>query len=197
MKRQPWRSAARIAAVVTVAAGLATSVTACSGGASRAGVASAASSVSHSAPASPVAFSRCMRSHGVSNFPDPDSSATIPKVGPQQLGISSSQFQRAQSACANLLEPAEAQVQQTLSGMFDFAQCMRSHGVHDWPDPSTDSDGQQGFDLHGRINPDSAQISRTSDECSHLLHPAPGQNGTVLCNGIGEDGCHHYGPSIS
>jgi hypothetical protein len=70
---------------------------------------------------------------------------------------------------------------------------MRSHGVHDWPDPTTDRDGQAVFDLRGRIKPDSPQINTTSDDCAPLLHPTPGQNGTVLCNGIGEDGCHHYG----
>ena len=140
-----------------------------------------------------LAFSRCMRSHGVAQFPDPDSSGAIPKVSLKHLGVSSSRFQAAQSACASLLQPTNTQVQNTVSGMLDFARCMRSHGVHDWPDPTTDSDGQTVFDLHGRINPDSPQMDAKSGRCSHLLHPAPGQNGTVLCNGIGEAGCHHYG----
>jgi hypothetical protein len=140
-----------------------------------------------------LAFSRCMRSHGVSQFPDPDSSGAIPKVTLQQLGVGSSPFQAARSACGHLLQPSDIQVQQTLSGMLDFARCMRSHGVRNWPDPTTDSDGQVVFDLRGRINPDTPQMDTKSGRCSHLLHPAPGQNGTVLCNGIGEVGCHHYG----
>jgi hypothetical protein len=140
-----------------------------------------------------LAFSRCMRSHGVSQFPDPDSSGAIPKVTLQQLGIGSSQFQAAQSACAYLLLSSDTEVRQTLSGMLDFARCMRSHGVDNWPDPTTDSDGQAVFDLHGRINPDSRQMDTKSGRCAHLLHPAPAENGTVLCNGIGEAGCHHYG----
>jgi hypothetical protein len=163
-------------------------VAACGGSPSATG-----SGGSPSAGGSAVAFSACMRTHGVSFFPDPDSSGAIPKVVPQQLGISSSRFQQAQNTCAYLLQPAEAQVQQSLSGMLDFARCMRSHGVHDWPDPTTDSDGQPVFDLQGRINPDTPQMGTTSDQCSHLLHPVPGQNGAVLCNGIGEAGCHHYG----
>jgi hypothetical protein len=140
-----------------------------------------------------LAFSHCMRSHGVSRFPDPDSSGAIPKGSLPQLGVNSSQLQAAQSACGYLLQPTNTQMQQTLSGMLDFAHCMRSHGVHAWPDPATDSDGQAVFDLHGRVNPDSGQMDIESGRCSHLLHPAPGQNGTVLCNGIGEAGCHHYG----
>jgi hypothetical protein len=140
-----------------------------------------------------LAFSRCMRSHGVSEFPDPDSSGAIPKVTPQQLAVDSSQFQAAQSACAALLRPSNTQVQQTLIGMLDFSRCMRAHGEHNWPDPMIDRDGQAVFDLHGRINPDTPQMDTKSGRCARLLHPAPGQNGTVLCNGIGEAGCHHYG----
>lgn len=150
-------------------------------------------SASSSTSPSPLAFSACMRSRGVSTFPDPDSSGAIPKVGPQQLGVSTSRFQQAQSACAYLLRPSNAQVQQTLDGMRDFAQCMRSHEVSNWPDPTTDSDGEPVFDLRGQINPDTRRIDTASGACSHLLHPAPGQDGAILCNGIGEGGCHHYG----
>ena len=66
-------------------------------------------------------------------------------------------------------------------------------GVPDWPDPTTDTSGQPVFDLRGRIAPDSPRMDAKSSICDYLLHPAPGQNGTVLCNGIGEAGCHHYG----
>jgi hypothetical protein len=184
---------ARAAAVVATAV-LTLLAAACSrGGSGSPGVADVASSPSGPASGSPLAFSRCMRSHGVPNFPDPDSSGALPKVGPQQLGVSSSQFQAAQNACESLLQPSDAQVLQTLSGMRDFASCMRSHGVPDWPDPTTDSSGQPVFDLRGRIAPDSPLIDAKSSRCDYLLHPAPGQNGTVLCNGIGEAGCHHYG----
>jgi hypothetical protein len=77
--------------------------------------------------------------------------------------------------------------------MVDFARCLRSHGVPAWPDPTLDSDGQAVFELHGRIDPDTPRLNAESGICAHLLHPAPGQDGTVLCNGIGEAGCHHYG----
>lgn len=151
-------------------------------------------SASSSAPASVLAFSHCMRAHGVRNFPDPASSGGIPKVGPQQLGVSSTQLRTAQTGCAHLLQPDQAQAQLMLSGMWDFARCMRSRGVHNWPDPTIDSDRQPVFDLHGRINPDSPQMDHTSGQCAHLLtQAATGQEGTTLCNGIGEDGCHHYG----
>jgi hypothetical protein len=195
------RLTGRAAATAIATAVVALLTAACSGGGSRSPAvanvasrtASASSSTSNSAPASALAFSHCMRDHGLTQFPDPDSSGALPKIGPRQLGVSSSRFQAAQSACAYLLQPSDAQTQQTLDGMRDFARCMRNHGVRNWPDPTLDSDGQAEFDLHGRINPDEPPATRTSDQCAHLLHPTPGQDGVVLCNGIGEAGCHHYG----
>ena len=175
-------------------------MTACSHNPSGPGVANvgspanASGSPSSSAAASALGFSQCMRAHGVRNFPDPDSSGGVPKVDPQQLGVTTSQFQAAQSACAHLLQPNQAQVQEILNGMRDFAGCMRSHGVASWPDPTLTSDGQPAFDLHGQIDPNTPRIDHTSTECAHLLtQAATGEEGTTLCNGIGEAGCHHYG----
>jgi hypothetical protein len=175
--------------------------TACSGDGAAPRVASIAAtsrsgtgrSTGSAAPIGALAYSRCMRTHGVPQFPDPDGSGVLPKVAAQQLGVSDSGFESAQQACAHLLRSTDTQTQQTLSGMRDFARCMRSHGLRQWPDPTTDSTGTPAFDLHGRINPDSQQAVAVSDDCSSLLHPVPGQNGTTLCNGIGEPGCHHYG----
>jgi hypothetical protein len=194
-----WPRRARSPLAHTVAAIIATAVlplpaAACSGGSpSSAGSGGLPRAAASSSAPSAVGYSRCMRSRGVPNFPDPDSSGAVPKVSPQQLGVSSSQLHAARNACAYLLQPTQAQAQQVLSGMWDFARCMRSHGVPNWPDPTMDSNGQSVFDLHSRVAPDSPQIEAKSDQCSHLLHATPGQTGTVLCNGIGEDGCHHYG----
>jgi hypothetical protein len=191
--RRAWPPTARTVAAIVVTAGLVL-LAACTGsGGSFTGSGGSPQAGGSTRSPSALAFSACMRSHGVPTFPDPDSSGALPKVGPQQLGVSSSQFEAALNACASLLQPSDAQVLQTLSGMRDFARCMRSHGVPDWPDPTTDSSGQPVFDLRGRIAPNTPQIDAKSSKCDYLLHPAPGQNGTVLCNGIGEAGCHHYG----
>ena len=60
-------------------------------------------SVSVQASRGPLAFSQCMRSNGVSNFPDPGSGGAIPKESVEQLGVTSSRFQSAQRACQHLL----------------------------------------------------------------------------------------------
>jgi hypothetical protein len=123
-------SSARTSIAVVGTAGLALLAAACGG---------------HPSPVSApgnraLAFSRCMRSNGVSNFPDPDSSGAIPKVALQQLSVSSSRFQSAQSACRHLLPnggngPSLAQLQQDRTQALTFSQCVRAHGVPNFPDP--------------------------------------------------------------
>jgi hypothetical protein len=149
-----------------------------------------------------LAYSACVRSHGVPNFPDPDSSGRIRKMTPEQLGVSSSQLQAAESSCGYLLQPTQAQEQQVTSGMLDFARCMRSHGVPNWPDPTflsgapgTDGANMPVFNIPG-IDPNSPQVSNAADACMHLLVQSTNGHPTTieLCNGVGEDGrCHGYG----
>jgi hypothetical protein len=136
-----------------------------------------------------------MRSHGVPNFPDPDpgSGGAIPKADAQRLGVSTSQLQGAQQACQHLLPNtggsleqqteqcistsncSQALVQQILTAERKLAQCMRSHGVPKYPDPTIDSQGRpifvfsiskDGFDPH------EPQIMTKEDECQRLA-PAP------------------------
>jgi hypothetical protein len=119
--------AAALTAVVVLAAG-------CGG-----------SPTTHATGSSAVAYSRCMRSNGVSSFPDPGSNGAVPKVGLQQLGVSSARFQSAASACRRLLPnggqpPSAAQVQEVRALSLHFAQCVRAHGLPSFPDP--DSSGR-------------------------------------------------------
>jgi hypothetical protein len=199
--RRPRRArppAARTAAAIIATAALALLAAACSsspsstgpGGSSNAGRTVSSQAASSKA----VAFSHCMRSHGVPDFPDPTIRGGVPKVTPQQVGVGNPQFQAAQRACAQLLQPTQAQAPQIMTGMLNFARCMRSHGVPNWPDPSTDSNGQPVFNISG-INPDSPRVSNTADGCTHLLvQTNTGPTTIQLCNGIGEDGgCHGYG----
>jgi hypothetical protein len=144
---------------VIVAAGLALA------GCGRSAPSPGASSTAGGTTSSPsvVAYSACMRSHGVSKFPDPDSSGHVPKADAQQLGVSSAQLLTAQQACQSTLpaggsneqqeeecyqagECPQALVQQILSVQRQYAGCMRAHGVPNFPDPVIDSEGRPYFD---------------------------------------------------
>jgi len=124
-----------------------------------------------------LAFSRCMRSHGVLNFPDPASDGTIPKVALQQLEVSGSQLQAAQSGCRSLLpnggQPTQAALQQSWRDDRTFARCMRSHGAPNWPDPTRYPlhPERPTFDLRAvGIDPNAPQISAKIHDCQPLLH---------------------------
>jgi hypothetical protein len=166
-------------------AGLALQAAAC--GASPPSESGGSSTAGGSTHSSLLAFSRCMRSHGVPTFPDPDPSSDNTKVtSAQQLGVSSSQLQAAQTACQHLLPPGAddqfpaAEVQQLLPGMLSFSRCMRSHGLPSFPDPTTDSQGRPEFPVsdagfsHDQTH--SPQFDAAMQECAHLM---PSQLGGV------------------
>jgi hypothetical protein len=192
MKAIPMGPVARTAAAIITAA-LAVLATACSGqpsatgsgGSSSARGPASSSATGGSVNSQLVAFSHCVRSRGVPNFPDPQPGADNAKFpGAQQLGVSSSQLSRAENACQHLLPAGiddqfpPAEVPLLLTGMRRFSQCMRSHGVPNWPDPTTDSEGRPFFDIsaHGfsRQQAHSPQLGAKEAECQHLLPRALG-----------------------
>ena len=171
--------------MLIAAAGLAL-LTACSGTRSTAGTAGS--------PAA-VAYSHCIRAHGVPGFPDPASNGAIPKTTAQALGVSSSRLQAAQGACQQLLPAAtssqqqaqqcmqagvcpQALVQQMLTADRSFARCMRAHGVANWPDPTIDAEGRPVFNLvpvgitHSQTH--SPPISNKLAECGRLAPASVG-----------------------
>jgi hypothetical protein len=114
-----------------------------------------------------VAYAQCMRSHGVPDYPDPDSQGQFPPVQIGRNGVSQQAVQSAQSACRHLQPgggPGTAQQQQAkLTQALDFARCMRAHGVTDFPDPST-SNGGTGFNMSG-VNTHSPQYQSANRVC--------------------------------
>ena len=86
-------------------------------------------------------FAECMRSNGVSEFPDPSASGklTIDAIANgSSLDTSTPAFTQAISACKDL-EPAgftgSKRSSQQQAAALKFAQCIRDNGVKDFPDP--------------------------------------------------------------
>jgi hypothetical protein len=89
-----------------------------------------------------VKFAGCMRNNGVSAFPDRPASGGLTIDGianGSSLDTNSAAFKQAISACKDLEPPGftgqKATPRQT-DARLKFAQCMRNHGVKDFPDPT-------------------------------------------------------------
>jgi hypothetical protein len=91
-----------------------------------------------------VKFAQCMRSNGVSNFPDPNPSGqfTIDAIANGSgVDTSSAAFTQAMSACKDLEPPGftgSTRSAQQQEAALKFAQCIRDNGVTDFPDPTPD-----------------------------------------------------------
>ena len=169
------------AAGLVVAAGFALLAAACGGSkgghvaqlGSTATERSASSSASSSRQSGAVAFSRCVRSHGVPAYPDPSNSGLLPKKSPQQLGVSSSELEAARRACIHLVpnggRPTSAQVAQYRSLMLIYARCMRAHGASNVPDP----DGRGHLDIGpgSDVDVNSPRFQAAYQVCKSKLAP--------------------------
>jgi hypothetical protein len=144
----------RIAAMVATA-GLVLGASACGGSkgdhVAQLGSTATQSSVSTSASSQgngALAFARCMRSHGVPSFPDPDSRGDSPSF---HTGVSKQTSSAANAACKHLLPSGgdgrgtvTRGDQQKLTFALKVARCMRSHGFPTYPDPPSASTSSQG-----------------------------------------------------
>jgi hypothetical protein len=186
---------AAVAVVLAAAAGLALVVAGCGGGSGGTGVAQAptttqpsqssnsggsstgGSTNNGSSGSGPAKFSACMRSHGVPNFPDPDSQGRLTIQGGPRGGLdpNSATFRAAQKACEKYAPgggraPSPAQQARFQAQALKFSACMRSHGVPKFPDPQI-SGGRIGlvFGRNSGIDPNSPQFKAAQKACQKLL----------------------------
>jgi hypothetical protein len=89
-----------------------------------------------------VKFADCMRDNGVSEFPDPDASGGLTidgVVNGSSLDPNSPAWEEAIDACKDLQPPGfmgnGRRSPEQQSTALEFAQCIRDHGVKDFPDP--------------------------------------------------------------
>jgi len=119
-----------------------------------------------------------MRRHGVPNFPDPDSNGRLVFSSGEGINPNSPQFRAAQRACQSLLphyQPSAKAQAQFLKQALRFSQCMRAHGVPNFPDPQSSGSGV-GLRItkDSGIDPNSPQFKAAQKACEALL---PGQKG--------------------
>lgn len=182
-RRPRWRGVAAATgwtlAVVVAAAG-------CGGAPSTPGVAmsptatnAAGPSAGNSADATGlVAYSSCMRSHGVPAFPDPVSSGGIPKdaVVSAFQAVSSSRASAATNACRSLLpvggslsgQPVQTITAQDRPDYLKAAACMRLHGFPGFPDPTFENESVQ-VAIPPSIDQNSSRFRSAATLCTKLI----------------------------
>ena len=158
--------AAALAAAALLLAG-------CSGGPGAASPSPTSSATHANQAAAMLAVSRCMRGHGYPNFPDPvqqpDGRWDWPPVV-DHLSVS--------TACDDLVRQAKSASRQTdrkkvdaatLAKLRQYAQCMREHGVADWPDPNDVG----AFKVPARLQPRSAEAlwGPADRQCQRFVPP--------------------------
>jgi hypothetical protein len=155
-------------------------------GVANAGPASGASP-SASAHGSALAYSRCMRSHGITKFPDPDSNGNIGINGGPGTGFdpNSPQFKAADRACKPLLPaPNPAQAAKDRPALLRYARCMRAHGLADFPDPDPGGGLEIRASRGSDLNPNSPLYKAADNACKHYM-PGGGKGGSTQTSGGG------------
>jgi hypothetical protein len=150
-------------AVVTAVAVLA-AATACSGPAASPGPASGG------ATGQMLAYSQCMREHGVPDFPGPNAAGNIQVTpGSPNDPMNGSQEQVADNDCKHLLPGGGSGTgggnQRAISRDLELARCMRAHGATNFPDPAVSGNGA-GF--RGNFDFSSPQWQQAERSCKSL-----------------------------
>lgn len=111
-------------------------------------------------------LAECMRTHGVPDFPDPQSGGGFGiqasagadggsiSVDGRQINVSQPAFQKAMNHCQKY-QPggppiSGAQLAEIKQGALKMAECMRNHGVPNFPDPKV-SAGPGGHGIQVQI----------------------------------------------
>jgi hypothetical protein len=124
-----------------------------------------------------VKFAECMRANGVPHFPDPD-----PK-GDSNFGVDVSRevWLKAVDACKALKPPGALSSKRTpkqQAASLRFAQCVRDHGVKDFPDPVNGEPLIDTYKIPSSNKPGGMTIlNAATHKCGSVLKLAAGGQG--------------------
>jgi hypothetical protein len=116
-----------------------------------------------------VKFAQCMRTHGEPEFPEPvEGDIEIHSRNGSGPNPESPQWKAAEKACSKYappnIAPSPAQQKAHQEQALKFSECMRHHGVPNFPDPKFSSGGGVQMSLKG-INPGSPQFQAAQKAC--------------------------------
>jgi hypothetical protein len=117
-----------------------------------------------------LAFSSCIRTHGVPDFPDPQPGGGFARSAMSSIDVNSPRFQAAEKACRSLaiasgFEHTPAELRKHAEQEIAESLCMRKHGVPDMSLPN--AQGQMVFPAGGH-NPGQPQFQAAQRQCADL-----------------------------
>jgi len=117
-----------------------------------------------------LAFSSCIRAHGVPDFPDPQPAGGFARSALNPIDQNSPQFLAAEKACRSLaiasgFEHTPAELRKHVQQEIAESLCMRKHGVPNMPLPN--AQGQMVFPAGGP-NPSQPQFQAAQRHCAYL-----------------------------
>jgi hypothetical protein len=124
-----------------------------------------------------VKFAECMRASGVPHFPDPDPD------GDYNFGVDVTVevWRKAVDACKALKPPGALSAKRTpkeQSASLRFAQCVRDHGVKDFPDPVNGEPLIDTYKIPSSNRPGGmAILNAATHKCGSILRLAAGGQG--------------------
>jgi hypothetical protein len=128
---------------------------------------------------SQVAYSECMREHGVKEFPDPDGDGRLTLRARPGSGLdpNSPTFKAAQEACQRLRpQPGTAERERNRAASLKYSQCMREHGIKDFPDPNPDGGMRIEMRPGSDMDPKNPKFQAAQEACKSLQ---PGGKGPI------------------
>ena len=124
------------------------------------------------AAASALAFARCMRSHGIPNWPDPDGNGAFDKSKIVQLGVNPSRVQAIEEqSCRYDFQTGDQTPTITPAEQADYlkaAACMRTHGYSGFPDPTFPNDHVR-LDIPSSIDQNSSRFTQAAATCTKFI----------------------------
>lgn len=132
-------------------------------------------------------YAKCLRDHGLTDFPDPvyqgghlmmPAGANNDPNGDPKARMQ--QNPAAVQACESILNQLPASIThgqnhtpsaQEMQGIRQYSQCMRQHGVPEWPDPLPNGDFPLSTPLQQEADSKSSQrILTANDACKHFTN---------------------------
>jgi hypothetical protein len=152
---QRLRPLVALAIVALITAGCGSNAPSETGTASSTGTATSTADKKLTARDKAVKFAECIRAHGVSDFPDPNAKNDF-EYG---VSVTPAVWKQATTACKALQPPGTLSAKRTpkqQSASLRFAECIRTNGVKDFPDPRS---------LSSRLRQRSREFSERSARC--------------------------------